>query len=275
MAIQYQIPNDHRRLCRLTKRQKPVKISNIEYRIRERRTESPVMPTPVNSSSPAITYGNVQNAVVDGIRDMILNGHLKPGDRLRQDELADAFGVSTMPIREALRQLQAEGLVVFRPRRGATVARLAVSEYEEIYRIREALETLACRWAAEGFDRIRIDQLELLLQEIEAAEANSNDVHRRLRLVRKFFFTVFEASEKEHLLRILSNLWDLSHQYRLYFYSFPELDSQRLTNYRSIYQACYNKDAEALISAFRVIWAVRDHRLVPLVREEENKRQTT
>lgn len=233
------------------------------------------MPTPLNLSSFVITHGNIQDAVVDGIREMILNGHLKPGDRLRQDELANTFGVSTMPIREALRQLQAEGLVVFRPRRGATVASLSVSEYEEIYYLREALETLACRWAAEDFDRIPIDRLKLLLQEIEAAEANSDDVHRRLRLVREFFFAVFEASEKEHLLRILSNLWDLSQQYRLYFYSLPELDSQRLTNYRSIYQACCDKDAEALISAFRVIWAVREHTLVPLVREEESKRQTT
>jgi DNA-binding GntR family transcriptional regulator len=233
------------------------------------------MLTSVSSSSPVITYGNIQDAVVNGIRDMILKGHLKPGDRLRQDELANTFGVSTMPIREALRQLQAEGLVVFRPRRGATVARPSVSEYEEIYLIREALETLACRWAAEDFDRIPIDRLKLLLQEIEAAEADSDDVHRRLQLAREFFFTVFEASEKEHLLRILSNLWDLSQQYRLYFYSLPELNPQRLTNYRSIYQACHDRDPEALITAFRVIWAVREHTLIPLLREEENKRQTT
>jgi DNA-binding GntR family transcriptional regulator len=230
------------------------------------------MPTLVNPSSFVITYGNIQDTIVDGIRDMILNGPLKPGDRLRQDELANAFGVSTMPIREALRQLQAEGLVIFRPRRGATVASLSVSEYEEIYRLREELETLACRWAAEDFDRIPIDRLKLLLQEIEAAEANLDDVHRRLQLVREFFFTIFETSEKEHLLRILSSLWDLSQQYRLYFYSLPELDPQRLTNYRSIYQACHDRDPEALISAFRVIWTFREHTLIPLVREEENKR---
>jgi DNA-binding GntR family transcriptional regulator len=233
------------------------------------------MPTPLDSSSLVITQGSIQDAVVDGIRDLILKGHLKPGDRLGQEELAETFGVSTMPVREALRQLQAEGLVVFRPRRGATVATLSVSEYEEIYHIREALETLACHWAAEDLDRIQIDRLKLLLEKLEAAEANSDDVHRRLRLVREFFFTVFEASEREHLLRILSNLWDLSQQYRLYFYSLPELDSQRLTNYHSIYQACCDRDAKALISAFRVIWTVRDHTLVPLVREEESKRRIT
>jgi DNA-binding GntR family transcriptional regulator len=208
---------------------------------------------------------------VNGIRQMILNGHLKPGDRLRQDELAKTFDVSTMPIREALRQLQVEGLVVFRPRRGATVARFTVSDYEEIYLIREALETLACRWVAEDFSRIPIDRLKLLLEEIETVEANQDDIQRRMQLVREFFFTIFEASEKEHLLRILSNIWDLSQQYRLYFGSFPELVSQRLTNYRNIYQACHDRDLEALMSAFRVIWSVRENTLIPLLREEENK----
>jgi DNA-binding GntR family transcriptional regulator len=229
------------------------------------------MQQPINPSNSAITYVNIQDSVVNGIRQMILNGHLKPGDRLRQDELANSFGVSTMPIREALRQLQAEGLVVFRPRRGATVVRFTVSDYEEIYLIREELETLACRWVAEDFSRIPIDRLELLLEEIETAETNQGDVQRRMQLVREFFFTIFEASEREHLLRILSNIWDLSQQYRFYFGSFPELVSQRLTNYRNIYQACRDRDPEALISAFRVIWSVRENTLIPLLREEENK----
>jgi len=233
------------------------------------------MPTLADPSSFVITRGNIQDTVVDGIRDMILRGHLKPGDRLRQDELANTFGVSTMPVREALRQLQAEGLVVFRPRRGATVASLSVSDYEEIYFIREALETLACRWAAEDFDRIPLDRLKLLLQEIEEAEENQEDAYRRVQQVRAFFFTIFEASEKEHLLRILSNLWDLSQQYRLYFYSLPKLGRHRLANYHRIYQACHDRDPEALLNAFRVIWGERDHMLIPLVRKEENKRQTT
>jgi DNA-binding GntR family transcriptional regulator len=225
------------------------------------------MPASVNPSSPIITYGNVQDAVVDGIREMITSGHLKPGDRLRQDELAEAFGVSTMPIREALRQLQAEGLVAFRPRRGATVASISASEYEEIYRIREELEILACRWAAEDFDRIPIERLKRLLEEIEQVEANSSDVQ----LVREFFFTIFEASEKEHLLRILSSLWDLTHQYRCYFSTIPEIVPQRLANYRSVYQACEARDAEGLIKAIRVIRAFGKSTLIPLVREEEDR----
>jgi DNA-binding GntR family transcriptional regulator len=238
------------------------------------QTESSNMQQTTNPSFAAITHVSIQDAVVNRIRKMILSGHLKPGDRLRQDELADTLGVSTMPIREALRQLQAESLVVFRPRRGAAVAKLAVADYEEIYLIREELETLACRWVANDLERVPIDRLKRLLEEIETAEANQDDVHRRMELVREFFFTVFETSEKEHLLRVLSNLWDLSQQYRFYFYKLHELDSQRLTNYRNIYQACHDRDPEALISAFRVIWSIRDHILKPLVREEENRKQT-
>ena len=233
---------------------------------------SPAMETSVNSSSYVIAYGNVQDAVVDGIRDMILKGHLEPGDRLRQDELADTFGVSTMPIREALRQLQAEGLVLFRPRRGAIVASVSVSEYEEIYRIREELEILACRWAAEDFERIPVDRLRVLMGEIEEAEANFEDVYRRMELVREFFFTIFEASEKEHLLRILSSLWDLTQQYRRYFSAFPELIPQRLANYRSAYEACEARDPERLVQAIRTIRAFGKSTFIPLVREEENKK---
>ncbi len=229
------------------------------------------MPMSASVRSSVIVHRNVHEAVVDGIRDMILGGQLKPGDWLRQDELAEAFGVSTMPVREALRQLQAEGLVTLHRRRGAAVASLSVSEYEEIYHIREVLETLAVRWAAENFERIRIERLKSLLAEIESAEANREDVDQRLRLVREFFFTVFQASERGHLLRLLSNLWDLSHQYRRYFSSLPDLVPQRLAKYRSICRACHDRDAEGLITAFRAIWAVREPTLIPLLREEEAK----
>lgn len=222
-------------------------------------------------SGSVIRFGHVQEAVVDGIRDMILNGQLKPGDRLRQDELATTFGVSAMPIREALRQLQAEGLVTFQPRRGAAVASLSLSEYEEIYRMREELEILACGWAAEDFDRISTADLRKLLAEIEEAEAHPEDVYPRLQLVREFFFTVFEASEKEHLLRILSSLWDLSQQYRRYFSSIPEIVPQRLSNYRSVLQACEARDPQELVGAIRTIHDFGRSTRVELVRAQEGK----
>ncbi len=223
------------------------------------------------TTTPIINYGNVQDAVADRIRRMILEGHFKPGDWLRQDELAGVLGVSTMPIREALRQLQAEGLVTFHPRRGATVARLSVAEYEEIYSIRAELELLACRWAATDFSRIPVDRLKQLLHEIEVAELGS-DVSRRVQLVRQFLFTIFEASEKEHLLRLLSSLWDLSQHYRRYFASIPELVPNRLVNYRNIYRACESRDAAALEEAMRGLFAYVKTTLIPRLRAEEDRK---
>ena len=233
------------------------------------------MPVPMSASvrSSAIAHRNIHEAVVDGIRGMILNGEFKPGDWLRQDQLAGEFGVSTMPVREALRQLQAEGLVVLHRRRGAAVAALSVSECEEIYCIREALEALAVQWAAQNLERIPIERLESLLREIEAAEARSDDVDRRLHLVREFFFTIFQASERGHLLHMLSSLWDRCHQYRRYFSSLPELVPQRVMKYRTIYRACHARDAEGLLTAFRAVWAVREPTLFPLLRVKEAKQQ--
>jgi DNA-binding GntR family transcriptional regulator len=229
------------------------------------------VPMSASVRSSAIAHRNIHEAVVDGIRDMILDGQVKPGDWLRQDQLAREFGVSTMPVREALRQLQAEGLVVLHRRRGAAVAALSVSECEEVYRIREALEALAVQWAAENIEHIPIERLDFLLREIEAAEARFDDVDRRLNLVREFFFTIFQASERGHLLRMLSSLWDLCHQYRRYFASLPDLVPQRVMKYRAMYRACQARDAEGLLSSFRAIWAVREPTLVPLLREKESK----
>lgn len=248
-------------------------MGNIGYRISKtgRELGARAMTAGVDSSSSVIHFGHVQETVVDRIRDMIVSGQLKPGDRLRQDELATTFGVSTMPIREALRQLQAEGLVTFQPRRGAAVASLSVSDYEEIYRIREALEILACGWAAEDFDRIPIDDLRTILEEIEKAEAHPEDVYPRLQLVREFFFTVFEASEKEHVLRMLSSLWDLSQQYRRYFSSIPEIVPQRLENYRRVLLACEARDPDELVEAIRTIHDLGRSTRVELVREQERR----
>lgn len=228
------------------------------------------MAQPTNAETTFIRYGNLQDAVVDRLRQMILDGQIKPGDWLRQDDLANRFGVSTMPVREALRKLQSEGLVTFHPRRGAMVSRIAVDDYEEIYQIREELEVLACRWAAEDFDRIPIDRLKQLLEEIEYAATNQ-DVTRRMDTVRQFFFLIFEASKKEHLLRILSSLWDLSQQYRRYFSTISEIVPQRLANYRAVYRACAARDANALEQGIREIYAFGKARLIPLLREQESK----
>ena len=109
---------------------------------------------------------------------------------------------------------------------------------------------------------------------MEAAEA-TEDVPRRLRLVREFFFIIFESSGRDHLLRILSSLWAQSEQYRRSFSEMREPVPSRLEHYRRIYQACLDCDSETLISAMRELYVFVESRLMPLLREKEKEGSTT
>lgn len=113
----------------------------------------------------------VNDAATGQIRDWILDGTLKPGERLHQDQLAVALGVSRMPVREAIRQLSAEGLVQVIPHRGAFVNSLDPGEIRELYEVRAVLEGLAVAHAVPRMGEPEIDALRDLLAQLLAAEA--------------------------------------------------------------------------------------------------------
>ncbi len=110
------------------------------------------------------------NVVADALRNAILDGSLKSSQPLRQDELASQFGVSKIPVREALVQLQSEGLVSFQPSRGAAVSSLSSAEVEEIYAMRIALETLVLRKAIPNLTEADILKADHLLTLIDTEE---------------------------------------------------------------------------------------------------------
>src|SRR5262245_8699029 len=90
---------------------------------------------------------SLPDTIADSLRSAIVSGALPAGSALNQDRIAAEYGVSHIPVREAVRRLQAEGLVTYLPRRGAFVTELSAAEYLEIMEMREALETLALRKA--------------------------------------------------------------------------------------------------------------------------------
>src|SRR5262245_9077955 len=96
---------------------------------------------------PASLNRTKKDKVVESIREAVLSGELQPGERLEQDKLAERFSVSPTPVREALRQLEAEGIVDYNPHRGVRVAEVSLSDVREIYLIRGTLEALATRLA--------------------------------------------------------------------------------------------------------------------------------
>jgi len=135
-------------------------------------------------------YHTVEEMAVAAIREAILSGIYTPGQKLRQEELAVALGTSRIPIRAALRQLDAEGLVVFSPHRGAAVRALDPADIEEIYRLRVILETFALRAAIERISPGQLDELSTAADEL--------DVHPEgphwLQLRQEFYRKLYEAA---------------------------------------------------------------------------------
>ena len=110
-------------------------------------------------------YLPLRDVVSNTLREAILKGDLKPGERLMELQLASKLGVSRTPIREAIRMLEQEGLAVTMPRRGAEVAKMTLKDMEDVLEIRDALDELAVRLAC---DRITAEQLKQLVEVKEA-----------------------------------------------------------------------------------------------------------
>ncbi len=124
---------------------------------------------------PIERHQTLREKILETIRDAILKGSLKPGERVSEPELAERFGISRTPIREAFRQLESEGYLEVIPRKGAVVASLSERDVEEFYAIKIILEGFAARMAAEKLSDKDIDRLEAINTKLQKL-ADEGDV---------------------------------------------------------------------------------------------------
>ncbi|MGO4906974.1 GntR family transcriptional regulator [Pseudorhodobacter sp. W20_MBD10_FR17] len=129
-------------------------------------------------------------------------GTLIPGARLRETELADRFGISRTPVREAIRQLEADGLVAHIPRQGATIRVLDYSEVMELYEMRTVLEGTAARLAARAASDLELDELAALNADLGA----TTDTRTAYELNRQFHMTLLDAAKNRYLVKSVSAL---------------------------------------------------------------------
>ena len=188
--------------------------------------------------------------VLDHIRDAILSGQLMAGTRIDQHAIAAELGVSIIPVRESLRQLEAEGLIEKRPYRGAFVAELSMTELMDIYVTREALEALATRLAVARMTAETLTNLESLLADMESATF-AGDRAALFDLNATFHFTLYTASKNAILCQLIESLWDRSTVYRRRFTFMPERAAQALAEHKQILAACRRGDGEAAGDAVR------------------------
>ncbi len=143
------------------------------------------------------------NEAFETIRNKILTGRIKPGDRLHEGELATELGLSRTPVREAIRRLESDGLVVHEPHRGVTVNRLDNQAVSELYTIREVLEATAAALAAQHASEMEIAALSDLLARQKPDDANPAEASR---LNRIFHRAICDGAHNRYLNRTLDGL---------------------------------------------------------------------
>lgn len=178
------------------------------------------------------------------LHEAIVTGVLAPGERLPIEELARQLEMSPMPVREALRRLDAVGLVENVPHRGARITELSQDDLRSIYEARLALETLAVRHAAEAFDDEAAATASGELDTYRKA-LHEQDTLRALAAHTRFHFILYEQARSEWLIRLVTPLWESSERYRLSLPIGPV--AKRVGEHQRILDGCidHNPDVAA------------------------------
>jgi DNA-binding GntR family transcriptional regulator len=161
-------------------------------------------------------------AIYQEVKKRVLDGSLKPGTRLLIQQLAKQYGVSEIPVREALRKLTAEGFVETIPHLGSRVASMSLKGIEEMLVMRECLEPFAAELAAQNADEKTIERLEKYCSDMEKA-FNAHDTVKYRDLNRTFHKLFVEASGNQLMTKTIVELMDSEKRMRMIFQLFPEI----------------------------------------------------
>lgn len=196
-------------------------------------------------------YKTKQQLAYNALRESIVSGQLEPGVRLTIRSLAERLNVSESPIREAVRQLEAEGLMTTVPHTGLSVSRLSADEVREIVQVREALEPMATYLAAKHITDAELETLTAVLAEmVDAAE--SDDGMRYIELNRQFHEIIYAASQNQRLFDLIFSLWDNVDRYSTVFSHVSGHMTRSLREHQTIVDVLRSRDPEAARHAMTV-----------------------
>ena len=207
--------------------------------------------------------------VTDRLRELIVSGQLPAGTPLLLTPLAAQLQVSVMPVREALRALEAEGLAVVTPRRGAVVSEPSFEEAEEIYTIRIALEALCARHAVESLTNEDLGDLHAAFARMENA-ASAGDLRAFMDLDHEFHSRLYQAAGRDRLAEMIDALVGRSLRYIPYLNR--ELREDPLESHRPILRAIEARDADLVERLTREHMQGSKDRLLSAIRHDSNER---
>ena len=208
----------------------------------------------------------VRSSLAENLRDAILVGELVPGQHLRLEEIAKRLDVSTTPVREALSDLEAEGLVTIFPHRGAIVTRLSPEDLQDIYDIRATLEAMAARQAVAHMSG---EILTLMQACIEQIDNHTGEIATLVKLNHDFHNTLYGVSGRRHLCELIKMLRNRTQHYLHAYISDLGGMPHAQIEHRVILEACKRGDADQ--TAATVYNHVHDvgRALIDFVRQQE------
>lgn len=192
----------------------------------------------------------LRDVVFNTLRQAILTGELKPGERLMEIHLANRLGVSRTPIREAIHKLELEGLVTMIPRRGAEVAQITEKSMNDVLEVRRALDALCAELACDRITPGELEQLKKACEEFENA-VHTKDVKKIAQADVALHDIIVQATGNQRLIQLVLNLSEQMYRYRFEYIKDTSQHQNLIDEHRIIYQSIVNKEKETAAQAAR------------------------
>lgn len=193
----------------------------------------------------------LRDLVFNTLRQAILTGELKPGERLMEIHLAEKMGVSRTPIREAIRKLELEGLVTMVPRRGAEVAQITEKSMCDVLEVRRTLDALCAELACERITPEASEALKCACQDFEQS-VRTGDSRKIAHADVAFHDIIVQATGNSRLVRLINDLSEQMYRYRFEYIKDSSQHERLVEEHRMIYQSILQKDREAAAAAARI-----------------------
>lgn len=212
----------------------------------------------------------LRDVVFNTLRRAILTGQLKPGERLMEVHLASRLGVSRTPIREAIRKLELEGLVIMIPRRGAEVARITEKSLKDVLEVRRALDALSVELAC---DRITQEDIIRLLEACRAFEraVREGDASVIASADVALHDIIVEATGNVRLQQLVNNLSEQMYRFRFVYIKEESQHDNLIAEHREIYESIVSRDKERAAAAARLHIDNQERSIIRQIRLENEE----
>lgn len=211
----------------------------------------------------------LRDVVFNTLRQAILTGELKPGERLMEIHLANRLGVSRTPIREAIRKLELEGLVIMIPRRGAEVAEITEKSLKDVLEVRRALDALCAELACDRISEEELGRLKEACAAFERATAT-----RDAKIIAKadvaLHDIIVQATNNERLITLVNNLSEQMYRYRFEYIKDETQHNRLVEEHRTIYESLVKKDKEAASKAAKIHIDNQEISIMKQIRKERS-----